>query len=70
METTEKTIKVEGMMCEHCEMHVKEALEKIKGVEEALASHEKGEVVLKLSKAVKDKDLDKAVTKAGYKFLG
>ena len=66
MDTLEKVIKVQGMMCSHCEAHVKEALEKIKGVDEATASHEKGEVVLKLSREV---DMDKiadAVKKAGY----
>ena len=67
--TEEKIIKVEGMMCQHCEAHVKEALEKIDGVEEALASHEKNEVLLKLSKEVSQNDLQKAVTEAGYTFV-
>ena len=66
----EKTIKVEGMMCEHCEAHVKEALEKIRGVENAAPDHTTGEVKMTLSKEVKDKDFEKAITKAGYKFLG
>ena len=66
----EKTIKVEGMMCEHCEAHVKEALEKIRGVESAAPDHTTGEVKMTLSKEVKDKDFEKAITKAGYKFLG
>ncbi|WP_296664115.1 heavy metal translocating P-type ATPase [Treponema sp. UBA753] len=66
MSTIEKTIKVEGMMCGHCEAHVKEALEKIKGVEEATADHETGKVVLKLSKDVDDKKISDAVKKAGY----
>lgn len=65
----EKTIKVEGMMCSHCEGRVKEALESIKGVESAVPNHEAGEVKLTLSKEIKDKDLEKAITKAGYKFL-
>lgn len=65
----EKTIKVEGMMCGHCEAHVKEALEKIKGVDTALPNHETGEVKLTLSKDVKDKDFEKAITKAGYKYI-
>lgn len=66
MSTIEKTIKVEGMMCGHCEAHVKEALEKIKGVEEATADHETGKVVLKLSKDIDDKKISDAVKKAGY----
>lgn len=69
-EMTEKTIKVEGLMCANCERHVKEALEKIKGVDEATASHEKGEVLLKMSKSVDDKRIAKAVEEAGYKFIG
>ena len=63
----EKTIKVEGMMCPHCEKHIKDALEKIDGVTEATASHEKGEVKLVLSKEVADSLLEKAVSDAGYK---
>ena len=66
----ERTLKVEGMMCGHCEAHVKEALEGIKGVESAVPNHETGEVKVVLSKEVKDKDFEKAITKAGYKFLG
>lgn len=64
----EKTIKVEGMMCPHCEKHIKDALEKIDGVTEATASHEKGEVKLVLSKEVADSLLEKAVSDAGYKL--
>lgn len=69
-ELTEKTIKVEGMMCCNCENHVKKALEAVKGVEEAAASHETGEVKLKLSKDVPAEKLEKAVTEAGYKVIG
>lgn len=69
-ELVEKTLKVEGLMCCNCEKHVKEALESIKGVEEAVASHEKGEVVVKLSKDVKEKAFEKAITKAGYTYVG
>lgn len=69
-ETFEKTIKVEGMMCNHCEMHVKESLEKVKGIETATPSHEKGTVVLNLSKDVSESALEKAVKKAGYTFAG
>lgn len=67
---TEKIIRVEGMKCPHCESHVKEALEKIPGVEEAAANHEKNEVTLKLSKDVDEKKIKKAVEKAGYVFAG
>lgn len=68
-EITEKTLKVEGMMCGNCENHVKKALEAIKGVEEASADHTTGEVKVKLSKDVPDAKLEKAVSDAGYKFI-
>ena len=68
-ESAEKIIRVDGMMCAHCEAHVKEALEKIDGVESAAASHESGEVRLALSKEVAAADLEKAVADAGYKLV-
>ena len=66
----EKTIKVKGMMCHHCEMHVKNALEKLDGVEAAAANHEANEVVLTLSKEVPEADLKAAVEAAGYEYAG
>lgn len=66
---SEKTLKVEGMMCSHCEKHVKDALEKIDGVQEATANHEKNQVVVKLTKDVPDSEFEKAVTDAGYTFV-
>ena len=66
----EKTIKVNGMMCEHCEMHVKKALEAIDGIEAAVADHKKGEVKLNLSKPVSEDAMKAAITDAGYEFLG
>ena len=65
-----KTIKVNGMMCEHCEAHVKEALEKIDGVECAVANHKKGKVVITMTKDVEKDALKNAVTDAGYDFVG
>ena len=67
--TAEKILKVEGMMCQHCEKHVKDALEKIEGVQEAIASHEKKQVVVKLSKDVPESEFEKAVSDAGYTFV-
>ena len=66
---SEKTLKIEGMMCGHCEMHVKKALEAIPGVELAVASHEKGPAVVTLSSSVDDATLCKAVEEAGYKVI-
>ena len=68
-ETTkmEKTLKIEGMMCGHCEMHVKKALEAISGVTKAEVSHTEGKAVVTLEKSVDDATLIKAVDDEGYK---
>ena len=68
-ETTkmEKTLKIEGMMCGHCEMHVKKALEAISGVTKAEVSHTEGKAVVTLEKSVDDAILIKAVDDEGYK---
>lgn len=66
----EETLKVKGMMCAHCEAHVKEALEKIDGVTEAKADHEACEVVVKMSAPVAEDVLAAAVKDAGYEFEG
>jgi Cu2+-exporting ATPase len=63
-------ITVKGMMCAHCEAHVKEALEKIAGVEEAVANHDANLVTLKTSADVAEADLKAAVEGAGYEFCG
>ena len=62
----EKTMKIEGMMCPHCEARVKKVLESIDGVAFAEVSHKKGTAVVTLSKAVDDSVLKKAVEDAGY----
>ena len=62
-----KTMKIEGMMCGHCEATVKKTLEAIDGVESAEVSHEKGSAVLTMSKNIEDSVLKKAVEDAGYK---
>ena len=67
--TTEKTLKVEGMMCSHCEKHVCEALEKIEGVTGAKASHKSKTAVVQLSKDIPDSVFEKAITDAGYTFV-
>ena len=66
----EKTITIEGMMCGHCEATVKKALEGIAGVESAEVSHEKGTAVVKLSQAVADEVLSKAVEDKDYTVKG
>lgn len=65
-----KTLKVEGMMCEHCEARVKKALEAVAGVESAVADHNAGTAVVTLSADVADEVLTQAVTAQDYKVLG
>nr|MCR5685980.1 heavy-metal-associated domain-containing protein [Lachnospiraceae bacterium] len=65
-----KTLKVEGMMCEHCEARVKKALEAVAGVESAVADHNANTAVVTLSTEVSDDVLKKAVEDQDYKVLG
>ena len=64
-----KTMKIEGMMCPHCEMRVKKALEAMPGVTGAEVSHEKGSAVVSMDAAVASEALKKAVEDAGYQVL-
>ena len=66
----EKTLNITGMMCGHCEAHVKKALEAVAGVTEAVASHEKGTAVVTLSQDVSNDVLTAAVKDAGYEVTG
>lgn len=63
---TTKTMKIEGMMCGHCEARVKKALEALPGVESAEVSHEKGEALVHLSGQESDEALKKAVEEQDY----
>ena len=65
-----KIVKVEGMMCPHCEGRVKEAFEKNAKVESAIASHEKKMVELNLKEDLTADEAKAIVEEAGYKFLG
>ena len=65
--TMEKTMKIEGMMCGHCEAAVKKALEAVDGVAAAEVSHTSGTAVVTLSKAVDNAVLKKAVEDKDYK---
>ena len=67
IKTMEKTLKIEGMMCEHCEMHTKKALEALDGVTKAEVSHKTGTAVVTLEKDVSDDILKQAVADQGYK---
>ena len=65
-----RTIQVNGMMCAHCEAHVKKALEAIDGITSAAPSHEQHNVVLEMTREVPAEELRQAVADAGYEFVG
>ena len=67
--TMTKTMKIEGMMCGHCEARVKKTLEALAGVDSAEVSHEAGTAVVTLNEEVSDDVLKKAVEDQDYKVL-
>jgi Cu2+-exporting ATPase len=66
----EKTVKIEGMMCEHCEATVKKALEALPFVESAVTSHTAGTAVLTLKGELDEEAVRKAVEDKDYKYIG
>ena len=68
----EKTVSINGMMCSHCEMHVKKALEALDFIESAKADHEakKAVITLKNGAEADESAVKKAVEDAGYEFKG
>lgn len=67
--TMEKTMKIDGMMCGHCEARVKKCLEALPQVDEAVVSHENGTAVVKLNADISDTVLKAAVEEQGYQVL-
>ncbi|MBQ6701675.1 MAG: heavy metal translocating P-type ATPase [Clostridia bacterium] len=65
----EKVIKIEGMMCPHCEARVKKILEEIDGVSSALTSHKEGTAKVTLTSEVSDEIFKKVITDNGYKVI-
>ena len=68
--TMKKTVKIEGMMCPHCEAAVKKALEAVDGVDTATPNHETDSAEITLTTSVDDEKIKKAVEDAGYKYIG
>ena len=68
-QTMEKTMRIEGMMCHHCEARVKKTLEKIEGVASAVVSHEAGTAIVTLSAPVEDAVLKAAIEDQDYPVL-
>ena len=64
--TMEKTMKITGMMCGHCEATVKKALEALEQVDEAIVSHEEGTAVVKLNSDISNNVLKKTVEDKDY----
>ena len=69
-EKMEKTVKIEGMMCPHCEARVKKVLEELPFIQSAAPSHEKGEAKLTLSGEFDEAAVRKVIEDNGYKFVG
>lgn len=67
--TMEKTVKIEGMMCPHCEARVKQVLESLPQVDEATPSHVNGTAVLKLNTDIADSEIKAVIEAQGYKVL-
>ncbi|MBQ4284553.1 MAG: cation transporter, partial [Lachnospira sp.] len=65
----EKTMVIEGMMCGHCEAHVKKALEALAQVDEAVVSHTEGTAVVKLNADIDNAVLTEAVEAQDYKVV-
>ena len=68
--TMEKTMKIEGMMCPHCEARVKKCLEALPQVDAAIVSHEAGTAVLTLNAEITDSELKRVVEDQGYTVIG
>ena len=63
-------LSIDGMMCGHCEAHVKKALEAIEGIDSVTASHEENMVTIVNTKDVDEKTIKAAVEEAGYEYAG
>ena len=70
IQNMEKTLKVKGMMCPHCEARVKKVVEKIPGVESAVASHTEGTVVITMTEDVDLALIKEAIEDQDYKVIG
>jgi len=66
----EKTMKIEGMMCGHCEARVKKVLEALPQVDEAIVSHTAGTATVVLNAPISDEELTKVVEDQGYEVIG
>lgn len=65
-----KKISIEGMSCQHCVMHVKEALKELEGVESVNVDLEGKNAIVELTVDLPDEDFKSAIEDAGYEFVG
>lgn len=65
-----KTLNIQGMMCSHCEMHVKKALEAIDGVTQAEVSHKTGTAQVTMTREIPDDVFIKTIAQQGYEVTG
>lgn len=70
MAAVETTLKIQGMMCPHCEAAVKKALEALEGVTVVSVSHQENKAVVNTRKALAPEIFEKVITDAGYEFQG
>lgn len=68
-ENMEKTLKIEGMMCPHCEARVKKVLEELSEVAEAIVNHKEDTAVVKLNAEISDEKLTAVITDNGYEVI-
>ena len=64
------TVKVEGMMCGHCEAHVNKAIQAAFGAEDVVSSHENGTTVFTVPEKVDEAKVEEVIKEAGYEFKG
>lgn len=70
VKTITQTVKIGGMMCEHCAMRVRTLFEDVKGVKKVVVSHVEGTAIIASQKGLDINLIKATVEKAGYKFLG
>ena len=67
---TKMTLEIKGMMCPHCEAHMRKALEGMEGVTVLSVSHEAANAVIETAAPVAEEDFRKVVADAGYELTG
>jgi len=69
LNTKKQTVKIEGMMCDHCAHHVKTEIQKIDGVKSCDVSLKDGTAIVKSKDGIKNQEIKDAILAAGYKVV-